>query len=115
VRGTTCAIKIPNKQTLTEDERAALDQEVAAMRRVFHPNVVLFLGGCVNPGEGEKIALAMELVATDLKELLEKDRNLLQDSRSQSGRLTANQRFLLIQGAASGMAWLHGMKLCHRE
>lgn len=116
---------------------------------------MLFLGGCIadpktNPGE--KIALVMQLVETDLQKLLQRDRDLLLgvDSTSKSaglesaaaalclasskyaslaaggqrsgggseiaagqhaGLLSLKKRLELAHDAATGMAWLHGMKM----
>ena len=44
-RGQVVAVKVPLQQdALTEEQLKEFRDEVAIMRRIFHPNVVLFLG-----------------------------------------------------------------------
>jgi len=62
-RGKDVAIKVPLKQKLTEEELKGFRHEVQIMRRIFHPNVVLFLGACTFENS---FMIVTELMDTDL-------------------------------------------------
>jgi len=101
VRGKLVAVKVPNKQDLDEQKRAAFMREVAMMKTIFHQNVVLFLGACVEPG---KLMIVTELMSCDL------DRILHGNGRGNHS-LSLKEKLQIAQDTALGVNWLHG--ICH--
>ena len=99
VRGKLVAVKVPNHQTLTEEQKRVFRHEMSIMKKIFHQNVVLFLGACTAPG---KLMIVTELMFCDLEHLIH-GRNRPQ--------LTLAQKLRIAQDAAYGVNWLHG--ICH--
>mmetsp|Transcript_4610 Transcript_4610/g.5004 ORF Transcript_4610/g.5004 Transcript_4610/m.5004 type:complete len:542 (+) Transcript_4610:95-1720(+) len=100
-RNKTVAIKVP-KESLPPSKLEQFRQEVQTMRRIFHPNVVLFMGANTSGG---KIKIITELCSTDVEKLLRSKKNL-----------PLKLRLLMAKGAALGMNWLHGIvKMVHRD
>lgn len=64
-----------------------------------HPNVVLFLGACTEPG---KMAIVCELLKDNVQNLLRTHKNM-----------NLQKRLHLAKGTAYGMAWLHGAVTIH--
>ncbi|KAH3745572.1 dual specificity protein kinase [Pelomyxa schiedti] len=104
-RGTTVAVKIPLKQHLTPPELQMFRHEVMIMRKIFHPNVVLCLGACTNPGN---LIIVTELMQRDLD-------NLIHTPELYS-RFSIYQKLIMARDAGYGMNWLHGIcKIIHRD
>ncbi|KAH3732805.1 SHK1 protein [Pelomyxa schiedti] len=99
-RGTSVAVKVPLKQNLTPGELQMFRHEVMIMRKIFHPNVVLCLGACTNPGN---LMIVTELLHGDLDQLIHAP-NLFE-------KLTMQQKLNMARDAVYGMNWLHG--ICH--
>jgi serine/threonine protein kinase len=103
-RGKLVAVKIPNKQDLTESQLKLFRHEVTIMRKIFHPNVVLFLGACTKPGQ---LMIVTELMKHDLEHIIHGA------SRPQ---LTLHQKLRMAHDAALGINWLHGIcQIIHRD
>jgi serine/threonine protein kinase len=99
-RGKKVAIKVP-KQKLTSRQIEQFRHEVAVMSKIFHPNIVLFMGACTKG----MIKIVTELCVTDVEKLLRSDQPL-----------TLYERMKMAKGASLGMNWLHGIcKIIHRD
>jgi len=99
VRGKLVAVKVPKKQNLNPAELAAFKHEIGMMKKIFHQNVVLYLGACMTPGN---VMIVTELMYCDLDHLIHsKDKPTL----------TLTQKLHIAQDAAYGINWLHG--ICH--
>eukprot|EP01133_Synstelium_polycarpum_P005660 gene5660-6535_t len=88
------AVKVMLKQV---DEKTLKDfrKEVAIMSKIFHPNIVLFLGACTSqPG---KLMICTELMKGNLETLL-LDPNV---------KLPLIVRMRMSKDAALGVLWLH--------
>lgn len=105
-RGKDVAIKVfkPN-MFQTPEERQAVREEVRIMSKIFHPNVVLFMGACTL--EGNNIMIVSEKLPTDLETLLIRERKTIP-------LLT---RMKMAKDAALGMNWLHSSNpiFIHRD
>lgn len=102
-RGLPVAIKVPKKQDLTEDQLKQFREEVAIMRRIFNPNVVLFLGACTDPNN---LMIVTELMETDVDKLIHESEE----------EIPLLERIRIAKGAGLGMNWLHGIcKIIHRD
>ena len=99
VRGKLVAVKVPNNQTLSEEQKRVFRHEMSIMKKIFHQNVVLFLGACTAPG---RLMIVTELMFCDLEHIIH-GRNRPQ--------LTLAQKLRIAQDAAYGVNWLHG--ICH--
>ena len=102
VRGKLVAVKVPNRQDLDPEKRAAFMREVAMMKTIFHQNVVLFLGACVEPG---KLMVVTELMSCDL------DRIIHGANGRAARNLSLKDKLKIAQDTALGVNWLHG--ICH--
>eukprot|EP01121_Diplochlamys_sp_Union-15-3_P008415 TRINITY_DN2232_c0_g1_i1.p1 TRINITY_DN2232_c0_g1~~TRINITY_DN2232_c0_g1_i1.p1 ORF type:complete len:497 (+),score=84.04 TRINITY_DN2232_c0_g1_i1:47-1537(+) len=100
-RSKQVAIKVP-KEKLPERKLEQFRQEVAILGKIFHPNVVLFMGACTI----KTIKIVTERCSTDVEKLL----------RNKKIPLTLYQRMKMAKGAALGMNWLHGIThITHRD
>ena len=99
VRGKLVAVKVPNQQTLSAEQARVFRHEMSIMKKIFHQNVVLFLGACTAPGQ---LMIVTELMFCDLEHLIH-GRN--------RPRLGLAQKLRIAQDAAYGVNWLHG--ICH--
>lgn len=93
-RSVDVAVKVPNKQRFDQKQLAAFQHEVQIMSKIFHPNVCLFMGACLAPGN---VRIVTELMKGDLERLL-----------LSSTPLSFSSRMKMAKDAAQGMAWLHG-------
>ncbi|EGG16486.1 SH2 domain-containing protein [Cavenderia fasciculata] len=98
------AVKVMLKQV---DEKTLKDfrKEVAIMSKIFHPNIVLFLGACTSvPG---KLMICTELMRGNLETLL-MDHNI---------KLPLITRMRMSKDAALGVLWLHSSNpvFIHRD
>uniref|UniRef100_A0A6B2L315 SH2 domain-containing protein n=1 Tax=Arcella intermedia TaxID=1963864 RepID=A0A6B2L315_9EUKA len=103
-RDSSVAVKVPKNQNLTTQELEDFRREVAIMSKIFHPNVVLFMGACTQPGN---IKIVTERMTTDLESLL----------LSPKGKtIPTIVRMKMARDAAKGMSWLHGISnIIHRD
>jgi len=103
-RSCAVAVKVPINQNLSNSELADFKREVSIVSSIFHPNVVLFMGACMQPGN---IKMVTERMTTDLENLL----------HSPKGKgLPAFAIFKMAKDAAKGMNWLHGINnIIHRD
>lgn len=89
------AIKKLNKVTFDNKTLLTFKREVRIMSRIFHPNVCLFMGACLEPGN---CMIVTELLPKgDLENLLHNDKIPLSDV----------QKLKIARDAALGMCWLH--------
>ncbi|EFA74566.1 SH2 domain-containing protein [Heterostelium album PN500] len=104
-RGQEVAVKVPRKQKLNLYELTSFRHEVKIMSKIFHPNVVLFLGACTQAG---KMQIVTELCQTDLERLLHNDRT--------KQEFSLFRRMQMAKDAALGMNWLHGItRIVHND
>jgi serine/threonine protein kinase len=102
-RGQPVAIKVPQHQELNEQQLADFRNEVAIMRRIFHPNVVLFLGAHSAPGS---IMLVSEFLdGGDLDHVLHSE-----------SEIPPARKLSYMMDTAKAMNWLHGINgIVHRD
>ena len=72
-RGTSVAVKIPNRRTLTPAQMSAFMTEMEIMKKIQHPYCCLFMGAAVDEGKCE-IKIVTELCAGDMNKLILKTR-----------------------------------------
>ena len=101
VRGKLVAVKVPRRQDLNAKQRQAFLHEVAMLKKIFHQNVVLFLGACTEPAG--RLMIVTALMSCDLNSLIH--------DKKQFPRLPLAKKLQIAQGAAYGINWLHG--ICH--
>eukprot|EP01095_Lingulamoeba_sp_RSL-Kostka_P012223 TRINITY_DN479_c0_g1_i2.p1 TRINITY_DN479_c0_g1~~TRINITY_DN479_c0_g1_i2.p1 ORF type:complete len:455 (-),score=155.91 TRINITY_DN479_c0_g1_i2:272-1636(-) len=89
----------------TEEERQAIREEVSIMSKIYHPNIVLFMGACTL--EGNDLMIVTEKMPTDLETLILTENN----------KFTLFQRLNFAKDAALGMNWLHSSNpiFIHRD
>lgn len=98
------AVKVLFRQ-FDEKSLRAFRKEVAIMSKIFHPNIVLFLGACTSiPGQ---LMICTELLSSNLESLLLNPQN----------RLSMLQRMKMARDAALGVLWLHSSNpvFIHRD
>eukprot|EP00013_Stygamoeba_regulata_P025087 CAMPEP_0177645050 /NCGR_PEP_ID=MMETSP0447-20121125/9037_1 /TAXON_ID=0 /ORGANISM="Stygamoeba regulata, Strain BSH-02190019" /LENGTH=607 /DNA_ID=CAMNT_0019147497 /DNA_START=249 /DNA_END=2072 /DNA_ORIENTATION=+ len=103
-RNANVAIKIPNNQDeITAEKLEEFTKEVEIMSKIFNPNINLFMGACLEPGN---IMIVTELMDGNVEQLLR--------SRVPLSLTTCMK---MARDAAKGMAWLHGAepKIIHRD
>jgi hypothetical protein len=108
-RGTCCgktvAVKVSKSDTWSEEQRAAIRAEVTIMKRIFHPNVVLFLG--VSTYADGNVVIVSELMKTDLD-------HVIYDLRREA--IPVEKKLRMLRDAALGCNWLHGIcNIIHRD
>ena len=109
VMGLPVAIKVPNKQTLTPEEKEDFLREISVMKKVFHPNIVLFLGASTE----KKIMIVSELMKCDLETLLYSPEKLPDSLKIE---LTSEIKLKLCCDMALSINWLHNVVgLVHRD
>jgi sterile alpha motif and leucine zipper-containing kinase AZK len=103
LRGQNVAVKKLNSQNIDEKKLADFKKEVEIMSKLRHPNVLLFMGACTQPGN---LMIVTELMPKGSL------RDLLKDSK-----YTFKQRMQFAKQTAQGMAWLHTMTppMIHRD
>ena len=99
-RGKSWAVKIPKKDCiLTPENVEEFKAEIHVMKKVYHPNVVLFLGASTNP-----IMIVTELMTGgDLFKLIHDPKKY--------ATLTLERKLNIAIDVAAGLNWLHG--ICH--
>jgi len=104
-RGVEVAIKKLFKQDLEDKAINEFKREVEFCSRLHHPNVLLFMGCCTEPGE---LSLVMELMPKGNLE------SMLHDDKV---KLSLYKRMVFARQIACGMNWLHCSKppIIHRD
>jgi len=104
-RAKTVAIKVLRKQKMQPQELAKFRMEVAIASKIYHPNIVLFMGACTE--EGEMAIVTEFLPKGDLRSLLSVSRDTL----------SLYTRMNMANDCALAMNWLHGSnpKIIHRD
>eukprot|EP01087_Luapelamoeba_hula_P005494 TRINITY_DN1555_c0_g1_i2.p1 TRINITY_DN1555_c0_g1~~TRINITY_DN1555_c0_g1_i2.p1 ORF type:complete len:791 (-),score=155.72 TRINITY_DN1555_c0_g1_i2:21-2393(-) len=100
----TVAIKVPLIQNLDRNQLRSLRTEILIMSNNPHPNIILFMGACTQPG---RLQIVTELLDGDLEALLH-------DKRV---HLSLFERLCMAKDAALGMTWLHSVRpaIIHRD
>lgn len=103
--GKEVAVKRLNVQSVDADTMEEFEQEISIMSNLRHPNVLLFIGACTQPGN---LFIVSELMAMgSLQDLLFKKQI----------SITFKQRLQILKEVALGMHWLHSLKppFLHRD
>jgi serine/threonine protein kinase len=93
-RSQDVAIKVLHRQNLDDQSLNAFRKEVEIVSRIFHPNILLYMGACTRPGH--LCIITEHMPRKDLRDLL-----------SQNVPLSLVQRMRMARDAAQGMTWLH--------
>jgi serine/threonine protein kinase len=103
--GKEVAVKKLLNQNLDGDSLSSFKKEVTIMSKLRHPNVLLFMGACTEPGN---LMIVTELMTSGSVY------DLLHDK---SVSLTFKRRMKIAKGAALGMNYLHCTKppFIHRD
>eukprot|EP00005_Dracoamoeba_jomungandri_P004604 CAMPEP_0174258702 /NCGR_PEP_ID=MMETSP0439-20130205/7658_1 /TAXON_ID=0 /ORGANISM="Stereomyxa ramosa, Strain Chinc5" /LENGTH=506 /DNA_ID=CAMNT_0015342317 /DNA_START=155 /DNA_END=1675 /DNA_ORIENTATION=+ len=104
-RGQQVAVKVLHRQSLDEQTLKAFRKEVSIMSRIFHPNILLYMGACTVPGH---LMIITELmIGGDLETLL----------HNKQVNISLVTRMQMARDAARGMTWLHGSNpvIIHRD
>eukprot|EP01103_Thecamoeba_quadrilineata_P019190 TRINITY_DN7669_c0_g1_i1.p1 TRINITY_DN7669_c0_g1~~TRINITY_DN7669_c0_g1_i1.p1 ORF type:complete len:518 (+),score=108.01 TRINITY_DN7669_c0_g1_i1:27-1580(+) len=104
-RGKEVAIKVLYDQDLNDSALLNFQKEVEICSRLHHPNVLLFMGACMEPGN---LAIVTELMPRG---------NLEQALRDENLNLSLYKRMAMARDAALGMNWLHlsDPQVIHRD
>ena len=79
--------------------------QVGVLSRCRHPNLVLLMGFCVEPGSGTRFLVYEYLDGGDLRQLLNEGKR----------PLVWSQRVELCADLTRGLAYLHGCSILHRD
>ncbi|ELP90041.1 proto-oncogene tyrosine protein kinase FER, putative [Entamoeba invadens IP1] len=101
--GLPVAIKRAHKQELTPEERANCLKEIALMKKVFHPNIVLFMGACE---QTNNVMLVTELLSCNLAQLLYTPEQIPESMRV---TLTPDIKLRMCVEMALGISWLNNV------
>lgn len=95
-------MKILHRQDMDPRTLEAFRGEIDIMSKIYHPNIVLFMGACTQPGS---MAIITELLKCDVESLLKR------------GPIPLRRRMRMARDAALGMTWLHLMTpaIIHRD
>ena len=109
IQGTRVAVKVPNKQYLLPAEKQEFLHEIGVMKKVFHPNIVLFLGACVE----KKIMIVTELMSCSLEDFLYQPDRVPEPLRVPC---TPALKLRLCTDMCLAVNWLHSVVgLVHRD
>jgi len=100
------AVKVLNVPNLTTTDLADFQKEVAIMKDIHHPNVVLFMGACTQP---EHLMIVTEFCGLgSLEDWIYKPKEK---------PLTFFKRVSIAKETALGVNWLHHLSPCflHRD
>eukprot|EP01129_Flabellula_baltica_P007123 TRINITY_DN2737_c0_g1_i2.p1 TRINITY_DN2737_c0_g1~~TRINITY_DN2737_c0_g1_i2.p1 ORF type:complete len:437 (-),score=100.28 TRINITY_DN2737_c0_g1_i2:69-1379(-) len=88
---------------MTEDDIQDFKDEVSIMVHLRHPNILLLLGACYDPGE---LMIVTELMEMDLGELIHGDREI-----------SLGTKIKISKDIANGLTWLHlsNPPIIHRD
>lgn len=104
-RAKAVAVKVLHHQEMDEESLDAFRREVEMVSKIFHPNVVLFMGACVEPGS--------LMIVTELMEKGNLE-SLLRDTKTP---LSLFKRMSMMRDVALAVNWLHKSKpqIIHRD
>ena len=105
--GRPIAVKIIDKEEISEADLQAFRDETAATCMLAHPNTVELLGRCTIP---PKLAVVMELAEKGSLSSL-----LFSRDPAKRALLTSRIKARLALGAATGIAFLHENSVIHRD
>eukprot|EP00027_Filamoeba_sp_ATCC50430_P018551 CAMPEP_0168567218 /NCGR_PEP_ID=MMETSP0413-20121227/14878_1 /TAXON_ID=136452 /ORGANISM="Filamoeba nolandi, Strain NC-AS-23-1" /LENGTH=511 /DNA_ID=CAMNT_0008599375 /DNA_START=169 /DNA_END=1704 /DNA_ORIENTATION=+ len=95
LRGKEVAVKKLYESKLDENTMDSFKKEVAIMSKLRHPNVLLFMGACTEPGN---LLIVTELMPKgSVYDLLHNDKN----------QIPFQRKMKIAKDAAMGMNWLH--------
>ncbi|ETW07434.1 TKL/DRK protein kinase, variant 1 [Aphanomyces invadans] len=98
------AVKVFRYARLTDKIMGDYTQEVAMLRQLKHPNIVLFIGACIQP----KLMILTEYCAR---------RSLFYVIHTQAmyASMPWKYKVRMMLDAARGVAYLHSMRIIHRD
>jgi len=97
-RGKEVAIKVLRQQSLDDKTVNEFKRECKIMSTLKHPNLLLFMGACTQPG---KLKIVTELAANGSVEDVLKNKQI---------KLSFRRKMKIAEETASAMNWLHCMK-----
>eukprot|EP00029_Vermamoeba_vermiformis_P011339 TRINITY_DN620_c0_g1_i1.p1 TRINITY_DN620_c0_g1~~TRINITY_DN620_c0_g1_i1.p1 ORF type:complete len:642 (-),score=178.52 TRINITY_DN620_c0_g1_i1:124-2049(-) len=97
-RGKEVAVKVLRTTTLDESSAKEFKRECQTMSALKHPNLLLFMGACTQPG---KLKIVTELAANGSVEDVLKDKSI---------KVSFHRKMKIARETAAGMNWLHCMK-----
>mmetsp|Transcript_16662 Transcript_16662/g.24878 ORF Transcript_16662/g.24878 Transcript_16662/m.24878 type:complete len:544 (+) Transcript_16662:58-1689(+) len=95
-RGKDVAVKVFKKENVSNTDLENFREEVKIMSKIYHPNILLFMGACT---QGDEVMIVTPIMPTDLETLL------IQKKSDQP--ISLYQRLRMMKDAALGMNWLH--------
>mmetsp|Transcript_30239 Transcript_30239/g.76059 ORF Transcript_30239/g.76059 Transcript_30239/m.76059 type:complete len:512 (+) Transcript_30239:118-1653(+) len=103
-RGQVVAVKVLHQQNMDEKMMKLFLSEIEILSKVRHPNAILFIGVCLEPG---KLMIVTELMHTSLEELIFNPKR----------KYHLIDLLPIVRAAASAMNWLHccNPKIIHRD
>jgi tRNA A-37 threonylcarbamoyl transferase component Bud32 len=101
VYGTPVAVKKFKNQGFDPNVLKEVRKEVRIMRSIRHPNLLLFLGACTEPGE---LMIVTELMGCSFHELVGQG-------------VSTFDKIVMAKEAAKGLSWLHSLTpvIIHRD
>jgi serine/threonine protein kinase len=104
-RGMDVAIKKLHKQAMDAKTLKDFRKEVEIMSNNHHPNLVLYMGACTQPG---KMVMVSELI---------KHGSVEQALHAPNADLSLSQRLKILQDTANAINWLHcsNPQIIHRD
>lgn len=107
-RGEEVAVKVLHNKSLAADTRTEFMAEVKIMSQLYHPNIVLFLGGTfpaaqTGGAEPDKLVMVTQYM---------RGGSLLQLIEDHSRPITLLQALTMARDTALGMNWLHSRNPC---
>ncbi|KAI3958269.1 hypothetical protein MKW92_002001 [Papaver armeniacum] len=103
--GTDVAIKIFLEQDLTTENMEDFCNEISILSRLRHPNVILFLGACMNPTHLSFVTEYMEMGSL----------YYLIHMSGQKKKLSWRKRLKMMCDITRGLMCIHRMKIVHRD
>lgn len=100
-RGTTVAVKRLRHQNLSNVRLQKFTDEMLTLCRLDHPNIVKFIGACV---ERPNLAIVMEYMQMSLYDALHVD---------ESVDFTEDQRLSVLRQTSAGIQYLHNKRIAH--
>ena len=99
-KGTAVAVKTLHKQTISQDRLRRFTEEIQTFSSLNHPNIVKFIGACV---ETPNLAIVMEYMQT----------SLFDEIHINDSDLSEEDRLSILRETSSGLQYLHGKKIAH--
>ncbi|KAK6919703.1 hypothetical protein RJ641_015607 [Dillenia turbinata] len=103
--GTDVAIKVFLEQDLTAENMEDFCNEISILRRLRHPNVILFLGACTKPPRLSMVTEYMEMGSL----------YYLIHLSGQKKKLSWRRRLKMLRDICRGLMCIHRMKVIHRD